>query len=264
MLDVLMKITDYLSSEVIKTIKEEIEQAGGNEVFFTGVIDENAKVVCIKVGSRGNLNTVPVNFDDKRKSSVLIHNHPSGQLTPSSADLGLASECSENGQGFYIINNKVSEIYVVMEPVKPKIIKKINEEDAGFYISKGGSLSTISENFEERPVQIELLKNIAKAFNNDKIAVFEAGTGVGKSFSYLIPSILFALQNNERVVVSTGTINLQQQLCQKDIPAVEKILGKKIKYILMKGRQNYICKRRLADASSVLDLFEDDEETYIF
>ena len=90
-----------------------------------GVIDENAKVVCIKVGSRGNLNTVPVNFDDKRKSSVLIHNHPSGQLTPSSADLGLASECSENGQGFYIINNKVSEIYVVMEPVKPKIIKKI-------------------------------------------------------------------------------------------------------------------------------------------
>ena len=258
MLDVLMKITDYLSSEVIKTIKEEIEQAGGNEVFFTGVIDENAKVVCIKVGSRGNLNTVPVNFDDKRKSSVLIHNHPSGQLTPSSADLGLASECSENGQGFYIINNKISEIYVVMEPVKPKIIKKINEEDAGFYISKGGSLSTISENFEERPVQIELLKNIAKAFNNDKIAVFEAGTGVGKSFSYLIPSILFALQNNERVVVSTGTINLQQQLCQKDIPAVEKILGKKIKYILMKGRQNYICKRRLADASSVLDLFEDE------
>ncbi|MCR5189374.1 MAG: DEAD/DEAH box helicase family protein [Treponema sp.] len=253
-----MKIKDYLSDEVIKIIKAEIEESGGNEVFFTGLIDENSKVVKIKVGARGNINTVPVNFDDKRKSNVLIHNHPSGNLTPSSADLGVASECSENGQGFYIINNKASDIYVVMEPVKPKVLKKINEEAAGFYISEGGPLSKISDTFEERPVQIELLKNIAKTFNNEKLAVFEAGTGVGKSFSYLIPSILFALENNERVIISTGTINLQQQLCQKDIPAVEKILGKKIKYILMKGRQNYICRRRLVDASSVLDLFEEE------
>ena len=138
--------------------------------------------------------------------------------------------------------------------------KKVNELEAGAYISKGGSLSKISESFEERPVQVELLKNIVTAFNQNHIGVFEAGTGVGKSYSYLIPSALWSLINHDKVIISTGTINLQQQLCEKDIPAVEKIIGKKIKYVLMKGRQNYICKRRLNDAASILDLFEGESE----
>ena len=138
--------------------------------------------------------------------------------------------------------------------------KKVDELEAGGYISAGGSLSKISDSFEERPVQVELLQKIVKAFNENKIAVFEAGTGVGKSYSYLIPASLWALTNYEKVVISTGTINLQQQLCEKDLPAVEKILGKKIKYVLMKGRQNYICKRRLNDAASILDLFEGEAD----
>ena len=136
----------------------------------------------------------------------------------------------------------------------------IDCETAGAFISNGGSLSKISESFEERPVQIELLKNIAASFNKNQIGVYEAGTGVGKSYAYLIPSVLWALSNNEKIIISTGTINLQQQLCEKDIPDVEKILGKKIKFVLMKGRQNYICKRRLMETSSVLDLFEDETE----
>ncbi len=139
-------------------------------------------------------------------------------------------------------------------------LKPVDVEVAGSYISQGGSLSKISENFEERPVQVELLKHIVTAFNENKIAVFEAGTGVGKSYSYLIPSALWSLINHEKVIISTGTINLQQQLCEKDIPAVEKIIGKKIKYVLMKGRQNYICKRRLNDAASILDLFEGESD----
>ena len=138
--------------------------------------------------------------------------------------------------------------------------KSVDELKAGNYISNGGALSKISDSFEERPVQVELLQNIVKAFNENKIAVFEAGTGVGKSYSYLIPSVLWALLNHERVIISTGTINLQQQLCEKDIPAVEKIVGKKFKYVLMKGRQNYICLRRLNDAVSILDLFEGESD----
>ena len=136
----------------------------------------------------------------------------------------------------------------------------IDRETAASYISSGGALDKISDAFEERPVQIELLKCITDAFNHNLLGVYEAGTGVGKSYAYLIPSVLWAVTNKERVVISTGTINLQQQLCEKDIPAVEKILGKKIKFVLMKGRQNYICKRRLMEAASVLDLFEDDTE----
>lgn len=255
-----MEINKYLSKEVRDFLKSAIKEANGNEVFFTGEIDENGLVDKVKIGSRGSEHTVPVNFTDKRKASVLIHNHPGGNLTPSPADLGVASEASENAQGFYIINNSVTEIYVVVEPVVLKPIKKINEEDAGFFISDGGPLSKTSETFEERPVQVELLKRIARTFNENKIGVFEAGTGVGKSYAYLIPSVLWAIENTERVVVSTGTINLQQQLCEKDIPAVEKILGKKIKFVLMKGRQNYICRRRLVDASSILDLFEGESD----
>lgn len=148
-----------------------------------------------------------------------------------------------------------------MEDSEEKIEHKlVNEAEAGGYISQGGPLSKLSGSFEERPVQVELLEKIVKALNENKIAVFEAGTGVGKSYSYLIPSALWALLNHEKIIVSTGTINLQQQLCEKDLPAVEKIIGKKFKYVLMKGRQNYICMRRLNDAASILDLFEGETE----
>jgi len=139
-------------------------------------------------------------------------------------------------------------------------LELLDSEKAASYISAGGALSKKSDTFEERAVQIQLLKNIAEAFNHNLIGVYEAGTGVGKSYAYLIPSILWAQKNKERVIISTGTINLQQQLCEKDIPAVEDILGKKIKFVLMKGRQNYICKRRLMEAASVLDLFEDETD----
>ena len=254
------KIEDLFSSSVIKYIRSEIASSNENEVFFVGEINHDGKVTFVSVGSRGNLHSVPVNQDLKRKGSVLIHNHPGGNLTPSDADLSVAAVSSENAQGFYIINNDVTEIYVVVEPVLPKVIKKLDVDDAAFYISKDDPLAKINENFEERLSQIELLKNIAKTFNQNKTGVFEAGTGVGKSYAYLIPSILWAVQNNERVVISTGTINLQQQLCLKDIPQAIKITGKPVKFILMKGRQNYICKRRLQDALNSKDLFENNDD----
>ena len=254
------KIEDLFSSSVIKYIRSEIASSNENEVFFVGEINHDGKVTSVSVGSRGNLHSVPVNQDLKRKGSVLIHNHPGGNLTPSDADLSVAAVSSENAQGFYIINNDITEIYVVVEPVLPKVIKKLDVDDAAFYISKDGPLAKINENFEERLSQIELLKNIVKTFNQNKTGVFEAGTGVGKSYAYLIPSILWAVQNNERVVISTGTINLQQQLCLKDIPQAIKITGKPVKFILMKGRQNYICKRRLQDALNSKDLFENNDD----
>ena len=136
-----------------------------------------------------------------------------------------------------------------------KITQLLVPEEMAQYISKGGPLSKQSENFEERKSQIELLKNITDAFNKNQITAFEAGTGVGKSFAYLIPSMVWALSNDEKVVISTGTINLQQQLSEKDVPLAEKILGKKVKAILLKGRQNFICLRRLQDVSAERDLF---------
>ena len=124
------------------------------------------------------------------------------------------------------------------------IVTPLNIENLASLISAGGAMDSLTENFEQRDSQIKLLKGICHAFNEDKIAVFEAGTGVGKSFAYLIPAILWSVQNKERIVISTGTINLQQQIFEKDIPFAQKITGKKIKALLVKGRQNYICLRR--------------------
>lgn len=141
-----------------------------------------------------------------------------------------------------------------------KIIQSLDSNKMAHYISNGGNLSIISHDFEERKSQIELLKKITESFNNNQIAAFEAGTGVGKSFAYLIPSMIWSITNDEKVVISTGTINLQQQLSEKDIPLAEKIIGKKVKSILLKGRQNFICLRRLQDVSAEKDLFSTDLE----
>jgi len=257
-----MEINRRFSPEVRQKMKDQIADAGGNEVFFAGIINVDGVVISVQAGSRGNSDSVPVNFSFAREASVLIHNHPSGNLHPSDADLMIASDCSEKAQGFYIVNNSVSEVYVVMEPIKPSVIKKLDSEKTAFYLSSSGPLAKISPYFEERPSQIELVKEISKSFNDDAVGIFEAGTGVGKSFAYLVPSMLWALENKERVVISTGTINLQQQLSEKDIPQTEKIIGKKVKSILVKGRQNYVCLRRLSEVGSERDLFSDETEIF--
>ena len=257
-----MELNRRFSSAVREEMKRQIENAGGNEVFFVGEINPEGVVVSVRAAARGNSESVPVNFAEARTASVLIHNHPNGFLHPSDADLMVASDASEKAQGFYIVNNDVSEVYVVMEPIKPVVTKTLDSEQTAVYLSSSGPLAKISPYFEERPSQIELVKEISKAFNDDAIGVFEAGTGVGKSFAYLVPSMLWALENKERVVISTGTINLQQQLSEKDIPQAEKIIGKKVKSILVKGRQNYVCLRRLSEMGSERDLFNDETEIF--
>lgn len=257
-----LEINKRFSENVLKEIRTQIKAAHGNEVFFTGIINEEGVVVSIYAAARGNSSSVPLNYGEIQKANVLIHNHPSGNLHPSQADLSIASECSERAQGFYIIDNTATDIYVVMEPIKPVKINKVDIDETAAYLSKSGPLAEISENYEERPVQIQLLKKITHSFNENKIGVFEAGTGVGKSFAYLIPSMLWAVNNKERVVVSTGTINLQQQLIEKDIPLASKIINKNIKAVLVKGRQNFLCLRRLDEASKERDLFNEEQEIF--
>ena len=139
-------------------------------------------------------------------------------------------------------------------------VTPLDIESLAGLISAGGAMDSLTENFEQRDSQIKLLKGICHAFNEDKIAVFEAGTGVGKSFAYLIPAILWSVQNKERIVISTGTINLQQQIFEKDIPFAQKITGTKIKALLVKGRQNYICLRRYFETINEIDLFTEEQE----
>ncbi len=255
-----MDLNDRFTEQVLCDLKSGISEAGGNEVFFAGYTDENGVIISVYACARGNINEVPVNLSEARKANVLIHNHPSGNLHPSRADLDVASDCAQKAQGFYIINNTVTDVYAVLEPIKDTVIVKLKSDYTSHFLANGGPLSSISPFFEERSVQLQLVKAITESFNNDNIGVFEAGTGVGKSFAYLIPSMLWAVQNKERVVISTGTINLQQQLAEKDIPLAEKIIGKPVKAVLVKGRQNYICLRRLSETSKDRDLFDEEQD----
>lgn len=255
-----MDVKKRFSSQVIAAMKKDVEEASGNEVFWSCLINEEGLIIEAKVGSRGNSDSVIVNSSLARKGHVLVHNHPNGVLFPSEADQNIAFNASDTSLGFYIVNNEISDVYVVVEPVKAEKKEPIDESFASSFISEGGKLSQLSNHYEQRTSQIELVKNITRAFNESKTGVFEAGTGVGKSFAYLIPSILWASKNKERVVISTGTINLQQQLFEKDIPMAKKILSSDIKAILLKGRQNYVCLRRLAEAGKERDFFKEDTE----
>ncbi|MGP1438214.1 MAG: ATP-dependent DNA helicase [Treponema sp.] len=129
-----------------------------------------------------------------------------------------------------------------------EIYKKLNVQNLVSLIAEGGALSKIKENYEVRENQLELVRAIATCYNKSTIGVFEAGTGIGKSFAYLIPSIEWAHINKKRVVISTATINLQNQLIDKDIPLAFKILGlPQEKVALVKGRNNYLCFRKLEE-----------------
>src|SRR5437016_988359 len=127
--------------------------------------------------------------------------------------------------------------------------------------SEKGLLSKAT-NFEFRPQQQEMAVAVARALEEDRHLVVEAGTGVGKSLAYLVPAILFALEHHKKAIVSTHTINLQEQLLYKDIPILKKILPVEFEAALMKGRQNYLCPRRLERAlQSAKELFTGPEES---
>ncbi len=128
------------------------------------------------------------------------------------------------------------------------------------FFRPGGALSLGWEkelgNFEERPQQAQMASAIAVAVEEGKHLAVEAGTGVGKSFAYLVPAILAALESKSQAVISTHTISLQEQLIKKDIPFLQRHLGRDFKAVLAKGRGNYLCLRRLARAEGFSgDLF---------
>ena len=105
-----------------------------------------------------------------------------------------------------------------------------------------------AKNFEFRAPQQDMAIAVARALEEERHLVVEAGTGVGKSIAYLAPAILYAVEQKKKAVISTHTINLQEQLLYKDIPILKKILPIEFEAALMKGRQNYLCPRRLERA----------------
>jgi len=260
-----MKSGEKLRPEVIITMRAAISDADGQEVLFTGEISDDGLVSFVEIAARGNNAAAPALYPFMLESDVVIHNHPSGILKPSNADLKTASNIGNQGVGFYIVNNSVTKIYCVSEAVQSHKNKELDIQDVCSFFHPGGFLSKAIDGYETRDAQVQMTEGIASAFNRNIINITEAGTGVGKSFAYLVPAIKWCEINNERVVISTATINLQQQLIEKDIPLIRDILGNKgtnkVKSVLIKGRGNYLCLRRLHDTLEDNSLFQEDNSS---
>ncbi len=121
----------------------------------------------------------------------------------------------------------------------------LDPEEIASVLEYGGPFSRYFNSFEQRPEQVDMLRAVTNALSYGNHLMVEAGTGVGKSFAYLVPAALIALQNNTRVVVSTNTINLQDQLIQRDLPNLSQALDLDFRFAVLKGRSNYLCPRRL-------------------
>ena len=134
---------------------------------------------------------------------------------------------------------KAPPLQIPREPVP------LDPDEAASVLEYGGPFSQFFETYEFRPEQVEMLRAVANALSRGQHLLVEAGTGVGKSFAYLVPAGLFALENNTRIVISTNTINLQDQLIKKDIPDMCAALGLNLRAAVLKGRSNYLCPRRL-------------------
>ena len=123
---------------------------------------------------------------------------------------------------------------------------QLDIDELSAILEQGGRFAAYFDEYEHRPQQVEMLRNVANALSSSQHLMVESGTGTGKSFAYLIPAAYWAMQNNTRVVISTNTINLQDQLIKKDIPDLCKALDLPLRAAVLKGRSNYLCPRRLA------------------
>lgn len=248
-----------LTRESQARIRGEIERAGGREVCFLADVDEQRRVHDPRAVSRGNFEAVLVAARDAREGSVMLHNHPSGVLEPSDADMRVAAQLYDQGVGTAIVDNEARDLYVVVEPPPPRDRVLLDLDELEARVGPDGALASLHAGYEDRPGQREMLRAVARRFNEGGVAVVEAGTGTGKSLAYLLPAARWAQENRERTVLSTNTINLQEQLAGKDLPLVRRILGEDVRWALVKGRGNYVSIRRaLLAAESQESLFEED------
>ncbi len=251
-----------LSDAAREKIRHEVERAGGREVCFLADVDAQRVVRDPRAVARGNFQAVLVAARDADEGGVMIHNHPSGVLEPSEPDMRVAAQLYDQGIGTAIVDNEAAAMYVVVEPPEPRTIEPLDADALEAVVAPGGPLAERHPGYEDRPGQREMLHAVVRAFNEGRVSVVEAGTGTGKSLAYLLPAAEWAARNGEKTVLSTNTINLQEQLAGKDLPLVAGLLDEEISWALVKGRGNYVSIRRARlAAGSQGTLFEDDRSS---
>jgi ATP-dependent DNA helicase DinG len=251
---------DRLAPAVRALLQTEIAAAHGREVSFVVRPDANGTIVEARVVARGTVDAVLALPGVAERGEMLLHNHPSGALEPSGADLAVAARLHDGGVGFGIVDNDVTALYVVVECPRPRRVVPLDPVAVAALLAESGPVARALGGFENRPGQRDMAAYIADAYNGGGIALLEAGTGVGKSFAYLVPALEWARANGERTIVSTNTINLQEQLVGKDLPILARALSagdRPVTFALLKGWRNYLCLARLDQARAAQDsLFE--------
>src|SRR3954463_14853935 len=248
-----------LSPKAATAIRAAIRLAGGREVCFVCTLDPEGVLETARVVSRGDISSVLALPGFASRGEMLVHNHPSGILEPSGPDMAIAARIHDDGIGFGIVNNDASDVYVVVEVPTRAEHRPLRSGDIDRDLGPDGGIAANHARYEDRPSQRAMASTIARLYSEGGIGLLEAGTGVGKSLGYLLPALRWAAATGERTVVSTNTINLQEQLVGKDLPFLAKALtDQPVRFALLKGWRNYLCLVRLQLArSSGNALFED-------
>lgn len=253
------RLVSRLAETAAATVRTAIQLAGGREVCFVASVDEEGVIVAARVVARGDVRSVLALPGFARRGEMLLHNHPSGVLEPSGPDLEIAARMHDDGIGFAITDNAAREVYVVVEVPRERATVRLDPEAVEGALGPGGAVATLHGRYEDRPSQRAYARTIARLYNSGGVGLLEAGTGVGKSLGYLVPALRWAAANGERTVVSTNTINLQEQLVGKDLPFLAAAFtDQPVRFALLKGWRNYLCRLRLEQARGAgATLFEE-------
>ncbi len=240
-----------IATAAAAAIRVAIRLAGGREVCFVCTVDADGKLTSARAVARGTAAQVLALPGVAQRGEMLVHNHPSGWLEPSDADLNIAARLHDDGIGFGITDNDVTDLYVVTEV--PRVAQTVVVPASSIERDFGpdGPLAKGFGAYESRDGQRDMAVTIARTYADGGVALLEAGTGVGKSMAYLVPALRWAAANKERTVVSTNTITLQEQLFGKDLPLLADLLSDQpVRFALLKGWRNYLCLSRLGQAEA--------------
>ena len=235
-----MDIRDRFSEESLQTIKKYLEEHNNKSMIFKATFDEDEKIQKPFFLSLYKKKSFEETLTKVGKNEVVIRTTKPNQLYPSDMELGLSEELyTRRNIAYCLLSSDLDDFYFVQD-IDRIFLEEIDIEN---YFAKDGILAKEIKGFEYREEQEEMAQYIQDAINEDRKIIVEAGTGTGKTLAYLIPSIKWAVTNKKKIIIATNTINLQEQLLLKDIPLAKSIIKDEFSYVLVKGRNNYVCKR---------------------
>ena len=165
---------NQFTSDCRALMRHEIITANGNEIFFIGRTNVDGIVYEAETIARGSKVAVPAIITRASSGDIVIHNHPSGDLTPSSADMDIASVCGNQGIGFTIINNDCSRCYQVVTPFTERKGELLSLEEIGRVFASDGMMAHL-KGYEQRDEQVRMACAVAEAFNRERVVLVEAG-----------------------------------------------------------------------------------------